>query len=339
MTGEAGLRFGLDQEMAVSTTDHCVTTESGTLFARKWTPSTPHSDGDATFLLFHDSLGCVKLWRDFPQKLAISTQRSVVANDRLGFGQSRPHPGALPFTFIHDEAVSIVTRLCDALGLGAIIPFGHSVGGEMAIATAARMPERCTAVITESAQSFVEDRTLSGLRAAQVEFERPGQLERLAKYHGVKASWVLNAWVGTWLAPAFADWCLDDDLRRVVCPTLALHGDQDEYGSVQHPERIARLTLGGSRAVILKRCGHIPHREQPAQVLREVMQFWRTMWSFCLRLEGLNARTSRSDKNISAADFDGDFGQAVGFTRRRAADPSRRPGVGPLGIDRAGALY
>jgi len=30
---------------------------------------------DATILLVHDSLGCVDLWRDFPQHLAVATRR------------------------------------------------------------------------------------------------------------------------------------------------------------------------------------------------------------------------------------------------------------------------
>jgi pimeloyl-ACP methyl ester carboxylesterase len=215
----------------------------------------------------------VDLWRDFPQRLAVATGRPVVAYDRLGFGRSDAYPGALPVTFIRDEAMAVVPRLSDVLGLDAVVPFGHSVGGAMALAVAARSPERCAAVVTESAQSFVEDRTLAGVRAARADFQRPGQLERLARYHGVKAAWVLDAWVETWLAPAFAGWCLDDDLRDVRCPTLAFHGDQDEYGSVQHAERIARLTRGPSRLVILDGCGHVPHREQPTRVLDEVERF------------------------------------------------------------------
>jgi pimeloyl-ACP methyl ester carboxylesterase len=259
--------------MPVTASDHLITTEEGTLLARLWVPSDLRRDTDATIVLFHDSLGCVELWRDLPEQLAVATRRSVVAYDRLGFGRSDPHPGALSLTFIRDEAATAVPRLRKALGLGRIVPFGHSVGGGMAIATAARWPEACAAVVTESAQTFVEDRTRAGLRAARVDFERPGQLERLARYHGEKARWVLDAWIGTWLSPAFAGWCLDDDLRGVHCPTLALHGDHDEYGSVQHPERIASLTQGPSRAVILEGCGHVPHREQPTRVLDEVARF------------------------------------------------------------------
>jgi pimeloyl-ACP methyl ester carboxylesterase len=259
--------------MTVIATDHWITTDRGKLFARRWTPTDPHCASRASILLLHDSLGCVKLWRDFPEKLARATHRSVVAYDRLGFGESSPHPGTLPLTFIDDEGLSIVPLIRETLELGAIIPFGYSVGGGMAIAAAAHLTQRCAALITESAQSFVEDRTYAGLRAAQDEFERPGELERLARYHGSKARWVLDAWINTWLSPAFAEWNLDVHLKAVRCPALVIHGDQDEYGSVEHPGRIARLVSARSRIVILQRCGHVPHREHPAQVLDEVKQF------------------------------------------------------------------
>ena len=243
------------------------------MFARTWVPLSRRHDASATFLLFHDSLGCVELWRKFPEQLAIATGRSVLAYDRPGFGRSDPHPERLDFTFIRDEAVSVVPALLDVFELDAIIPFGHSVGGGMAISTAARFPQRCAAVITESAQALVEELTLAGVRAARDQFERPGQLQRLARYHGDKARWVLDAWVETWLDPGMAGWCLDDTLRGVHCPTLALHGDEDEFGSVEHPQRIARLTQGPARAVILEACGHVPHREQPTRVLDEVTDF------------------------------------------------------------------
>jgi pimeloyl-ACP methyl ester carboxylesterase len=253
--------------------DFWISTERGKLFARSWKPLDPLTDRDEMILLFHDSLGSVELWRDFPAKLAVAAGRPVVAYDRLGFGRSEACLGPLASTFIRDEAVNVVPRVLDAMGPGRIIPFGHSVGGGMAVSTAAHLPGRCAALITESAQSFVEDETLAGVRAGEIEFERPERFERLMRYHGSKARWVLDAWVKTWMAPGFADWSLDDELAGVRCPTLALHGDQDEYGSSKHPERIARLTSGPSRAVILEGCGHVPHREQSARVLREVTRF------------------------------------------------------------------
>lgn len=262
---------------AVIARDHRIATARGALFARSWGPSDGRPVANAAILLFHDSLGCVEVWRDFPALLASATRRTVVAYDRLGFGRSDPHPGPLPPTFVRDEAETAVPRLREALrdelGLDRLIPFGHSVGGGMAVATAARLADACDALVTESAQSFVEDRTLDGIRAARAAFAEPDQFERLRRYHGAKARWVLDAWTETWLDPGFAAWSLDDDLRRVRCPTLALHGDGDEYGSAAHAERIARLAGGPSRAVILDGCGHVPHREQSARVLDEVARF------------------------------------------------------------------
>jgi pimeloyl-ACP methyl ester carboxylesterase len=259
--------------MTVITTDHWVNTARGKLFARRWMPLNAFDGAQETILLFHDSIGCVDLWRDFPSQLSLATRRPVVAYDRLGFGKSNAHEEALPLSFIADEASSTVPESCASLQLKRVIPFGHSVGGALAIATAARMPEKVASVVTESAQSFVEDQTVRGVRAARERFERPVQVDRLARYHGAKARWALNAWIDTWLAPAFSPWSLDEDLRAVRFPVLALHGDQDEFGSVEQAERIVRLSASSSKAVILESCGHVPHREQPARVLCEVKQF------------------------------------------------------------------
>ena len=97
--------------------------------------------------------------------------------------------------------------------------------------------------------------------------------ERLAKYHGTKACWVLDSWIETWLSPAFARWNLDEDLRGVHCPILAIHGDRDEYGSLLHPQRIKSLAAGACQAVILGACGHIPYREHPGRVIDEIARF------------------------------------------------------------------
>lgn len=225
-------------------------------------PTSAHANDRAPVVLFHDSLGCVALWRDFPERLARSTGRQVVAYDRLGFGRSDPHPAPLDSGFVRDEARAGFRFLRKILGLGDFIAFGHSVGGGMAAACAAAYASHCLALITESAQAFVEDRTVQGIRHAEQAFAQPGELDRLKKDHGEKAAWVLSAWIDTWLAPDFVAWNLDDDLRRVQCPVLILHGDDDEYGSVRHPERIAALTVGRSVMRILPGAGHVPHREK-----------------------------------------------------------------------------
>lgn len=261
---------------SIQTQELQIATELGRLYAQRWMPATQDADRRDPIVLFHDSLGCVELWRDFPERLAGTTGRRVIAYDRLGFGRSDPHPGTLDAGFVHDEADHAFRCLREALGIGPFVAFGHSVGGGMAVACAASYADDCRGLITESAQAFVEDRTIAGILAARQAFAEPAQRERLSKYHGEKAAWVLSAWIDTWLAPAFSDWNLDEALLEVRCPLLVLHGEQDEYGSSLHPQRIARLSQGPASTHILHDCGHVPHREAADTVLRIVDRWLET---------------------------------------------------------------
>ena len=257
---------------AMHVSDHTVPTSEGALFARSWRPERVGA-GATTLLLFHDSLGSVELWRDFPAALATATGLPVVAYDRLGFGRSAPHPGRLTPDFMMQEARTSVPALRAQLGLERLVPFGHSVGGAMAVATGAAFPEAVAAVVTESAQAFVEDLTVSGLREAQAQFADPRQLERLARYHGEKARWVLDAWLGTWLAPSFSTWNLDSLAAQLRCPLLAMHGSRDEYGSAAQAERIVAHAGGPAVTTLFDGAGHVPHRERPEVVLKSVTRF------------------------------------------------------------------
>lgn len=242
----------------------------GRIYAKRW----PGAAADSPpIVLLHDSLGCVDLWRDFPANLAAATGRAVIAYDRLGFGKSDPHPGRLQADFIGHEARDAFAALSAHFQLSRFIAFGHSVGGGMSVAIAAAYPQHCVAVITESAQEFVEDRTLQGIRAAGEQFKDPAQLDRLKRYHGDKAQWVLDAWVKTWLSAEFAGWNLDATLPRVTVPFLAIHGENDEYGSMRHPEKFIALAAGPASMLPLPGCGHVPHREREGTVLDAVRGF------------------------------------------------------------------
>lgn len=229
--------------------EHWIATPQGRLYAERRLPPAG-SLARAPIVLFHDSLGCVALWRDFPERLARASGREVVAYDRLGFGRSDAHPGRLRMDFIHDEARVGFHCLREQLDIGDFVAFGHSVGGGMAVACAAAHADGCRALITESAQTFVEDRTLAGIRAAKESFVQPGQLERLQRYHGDKAAWALSAWIDTWLAPDFADWTLDDELRHVRCPVLAPFRIVSSGVQPQAKASAPRYHDSG--------CGHIP---------------------------------------------------------------------------------
>jgi pimeloyl-ACP methyl ester carboxylesterase len=263
--------------MTANTQSFRIATPRGGLQVQRWQPVAVASDlggvAAAPIVLLHDSLGSVALWRDFPAQLANATQRVVLAYDRLGFGLSDAASGPLEADFVAREAQGDFAALRQALALERFVVLGHSVGGGMAAHVAAAWPKQCVALVTESAQTFVEDRTLEGIRVARDQFAQPGQLDRLSKYHGDKAAWVLSAWVDTWLSPAFAGYSLQGALEQVRCPVLAIHGEQDEYGSLVHPHNLARWVPGPVEQEIVAGGGHVPHREQPERIVARIAQF------------------------------------------------------------------
>jgi pimeloyl-ACP methyl ester carboxylesterase len=184
--------------MNVHVTDSLLPVPGGNVFVRRW--SLRRSDFPPIILL-HDSLGSVELWRDFPVALANATNREVIAYDRLGFGKSSPRTELPSADFIRDEAETFFPVVRRALGIARFSLFGHSVGAAMALMVAALQGDGCEAVITESAQAFVEPRTLSGIRSAKAEFNDPDQFAKIAKWHGENARWVLDAWTEVWLSP------------------------------------------------------------------------------------------------------------------------------------------
>ena len=251
--------------------DHWVETGRSRIKARRWQPAQPA--GGAPILLFHDSLGCIGLWRDFPALLCEHAGRTVIGYDRLGFGDSDARTDALGIDFIQQEAEAFFPALQAQLSFDRFVAFGHSVGGGMAVHCAARYADACEALVTESAQAFVEDRTRAGILEAKALFAQPESFERLRRFHGEKTRWVLDAWIDTWLSPAFADWSLAPVLPQVQCPVLVIHGEQDEYGSVRHPKAIARGVAGPAQLEILPGVRHVPHREQAVWVVARVARF------------------------------------------------------------------
>jgi pimeloyl-ACP methyl ester carboxylesterase len=231
----------------------------------------------APIVLFHDSLGCVDLWRSFPVRLCESAGRSVIAYDRLGYGKSDSLENKLPFGFIQEESETYFRVLRDQLAMNEFIAFGHSVGGAMAVVCAGKYSDSCLALITESVQAFVEDRTIQGILEARKHFRKQGQLDRLKKYLASKAEWVLNAWTETWLVPEFTNWNLEAELPRVKCPVLAIHGKEDEFGSTRQPEMIGQLVSGPSQIKILQDCRHVPHKEQEETVVGLVNDFLKAV--------------------------------------------------------------
>ena len=55
---------------------------------------------------------------------------------------------------------------------------------------------------------------------------------------------------------------------------LAVQGEDDEYGTMEQIERIARR-VPHTRLLKLPACGHSPHRDQPEALIAAVAEFVR----------------------------------------------------------------
>jgi len=247
-----------------------VEVDGSNVYVKKWVPQTCSTD--SPLILLHDSLGSVDLWKDFPLVLAENLSRCVIAYDRLGFGKSELRDELPSVGFIEEEAIKYFPAIKEFLSIKHYFLLGHSVGGGMAVNIASRDPD-CEAVITVSAQAFVEDITIKGIEHAKNIFSQPEQIARLQRWHGSKAKWVLHAWTDIWLSAEFSSWSLHPAIGNMRCPVLAIHGENDEYGSCAFPEFISKNSAGYSRMLLLKNCGHMPHKEKSREVICAVEEF------------------------------------------------------------------
>jgi pimeloyl-ACP methyl ester carboxylesterase len=232
------------------------------------------ADRRPTLVFLHDSLGCITVWRDFPDRLAAAVGCHALIYDRRGYGASSPF-GSEPRQpgYLEDEAEA-VSRVLDACGISQAVLFGHSDGGSIALVAAARFPALVAAVVTEAAHVFVEELTLAGIREARETLRTTDLRERLRRHHGERTDALTAAWIDCWLSPEFRDWNIERYLSRIRCPVLILQGTDDEYGTPDQVRAIAKGVAGRAEAHLLPRVGHTPHREVPDEVRRVTTRFF-----------------------------------------------------------------
>lgn len=227
-----------------------------------------------TIIFLHDSLGCIKLWRDFPERLARATNCNYLVYDRQGYGGSDPFFTAERKKDYLETEADVLNKLLEKKGIDDAILFGHSDGGSIALIAAAKYPERISAVIAEAPHIFVEEFTLKGLRDWLAVYRSSNNLkERLQKYHGDKTDAVVDAWTRTWLAEEYRDWNIEHFMEEITCPVLIIQGTNDEFGSLAQVEAIINQVSGPAEQFILPDIGHSPHKEAAEPVLERSKNF------------------------------------------------------------------
>lgn len=237
----------------------------------RWT-----GDADSAYpvvVFLHEGLGSIAMWKDFPDAFCREHGFRGLVFSRHGYGRSttRPFTQPLPLTYLHEQAHEALPAFLSAVGVERPWLFGHSDGGSIALLYAARFPGAVSGVIAMAPHIFVEDVTIAGIVKARDAWRDTDLPARLARYHDDAHS-VFHRWNDTWLEPAFRDWNIEAELPNIACPVLAVQGEDDEYGTLEQINGIARLAPH-ARALAIADCGHTPQRDQPAVLSREVAAF------------------------------------------------------------------
>jgi len=229
--------------------------------------------GSPTIIFLHDSLGCVTLWKDFPQRLGELTRCNVLVYDRLGYGKSGPFLFPKRDNDYVELEADLLNQLLVFWKIDRAILFGHSDGGSIALLAAAKYPERILGIITEGAHIFVEAITVNGIREAVALYETTDLKMKLQKYHGDKTEAMFRAWTETWMSDEFQTWNIENRIPLIECSALIIQGEEDEYGTLEQVEKICRGIGKKATKMIIPNVRHTPHKETPELILERTTTF------------------------------------------------------------------
>ena len=226
---------------------------------------------EPALVFLHEGLGSIRLWRDFPAKVAQATGRKALVYDRYGYGKSEVlREPRVDVRFMHREGLEVLPDLLEKLKIEKPVLIGHSDGASISLIYAGTHPVR--GLVVMAPHVFIEQSNLGSIRKIRTAFETTDLPQRFAKYHTDPRK-TFYLWNDAWLDPAFEQWNIEAYLPGIACPVLAIQGENDEYGTMAQLDAIKRQVKGPCELLKLKDCGHSPHRDRPEEVLTAVVDF------------------------------------------------------------------
>jgi pimeloyl-ACP methyl ester carboxylesterase len=231
--------------------------------------------GDARqpWLIFlHEGLGCVSLWKDFPDQLARRLGCRALIYSRFGYGLSAAIDGPRDADFMHAEALTILPKIRKKFAIEAPILIGHSDGASIALIHAAQTGNDVRATALIAPHVMVEPVTIESIARVTSAYRTSDLRQRLARYHAHVDDAFLG-WSEIWLSTTFRNWNLHAEAARLNCPSLLIQGADDEYGTLAQLAAIEAVAHGPTQRLVLSNCGHAPHRDEPGAVLDAISGF------------------------------------------------------------------
>lgn len=262
------------------------------------------NEGGAQTVVFLHGLGSyLKFWRAQLDATAAKGYR-VIAIDQLGFGKS-DKPATFPYTT--ESFAENVDELLGVLGVEKAILVGHSMGGQTALATALRYPERVAALVLVSPAGF---ETFSGREQKWFKNVYGRVLIKDADEESIWGSvrnynfmhwrpeleWLVEERVRVAKTEAFDAYAyaqvrvveglaknnfVRESLGKVKAPTVIVYGTADKLipngflhgGFTRDVMKSGHERIAGSELVELKGCGHTLQLDCPAQFNEALFAF------------------------------------------------------------------
>lgn len=245
----------------------------------------PPPERAPTLVLLHEGLGCVGLWGGFPDLLAAVTGLGVFVYSRAGYGRSSPVPLPRPLSYMHDEALTVLPRLLEAIGFRRGLLVGHSDGASIATLYAGSVQDHRVRGVSLIAPHFVvEDLSIASIAKAKSAFDTGELRAKLAAWHQ-NVDVAFRGWNDAWLDPGFRAWDISDALAYIRVPVQIIQGEADQYGTRRQIEIAEETCYCPVDVVMLPGIGHAPHREAAEATLEAVADFAHRL--FDLHAEGL----------------------------------------------------
>ena len=239
----------------------------------EWAAWGPAPDQAPTLVLLHEGLGCLGLWRDFPERLVQATGFGVFAYSRAGYGRSDKADLPRAIDYMTQEAVHVLPDVLDAMGLQRGVLMGHSDGATIAAEYAGRVSDqRVRGLVLMAPHFFAEPNGLKAIEAAREAFEQGDLAARMGRWHD-DAEHTFRGWNDAWLNPDFHQWNVAEVIDYLRIPSLAIQGRQDQYGTLAQISELEERSYAPVDTLILDDCRHAPHEEQPDAVLAALAEF------------------------------------------------------------------
>jgi pimeloyl-ACP methyl ester carboxylesterase len=249
-------------------------TSAGHSLEYEWLGSA--APGRPTLVFLHEGLGSIRQWRDFPLQVVKATGCRALLYSRYGYGRSDVLAEARAgVDFMHREALEALPELLGKLAVERPVLVGHSDGASIALIHAGA-GHAVRALALMAPHVFVEPVCVESIRKASAAFDSTDLAQRLGKYHR-DAHRTFHLWADVWLDPEFLKWNIEEYLPAILCPLLAIQGEDDEYGTLAQLEAVRRGVRGPCELLQLPACGHAPFRDQPQATLAALGRFVRAL--------------------------------------------------------------